>query len=194
VTRDELEFSLSQYLDGTLAEAERAALEERLAGDADARALLAEYQRLDVALKAVPRPAVDYDRLAGHICAAVSEQEEEPARIYRIGFVRTMAGLALAASVLIGVGFGIRLLQQNQTNPTGGRFVVNTPKEIIVVDAHLAAPGASTQPVEVIAVGPSQQFQDRPGFAGYYDDIVSRPSQVLIARSGEPAHDGSFLP
>ena len=41
MTRDELEFSISQYLDGTLGARERDALDERLATDAEARALLA---------------------------------------------------------------------------------------------------------------------------------------------------------
>jgi anti-sigma factor RsiW len=193
MTRDELEFAISQYLDGTLAEAEQAALEARLAEDGDARALLAEYQRVNALLKAAPLPAVNYDALADHICSTVSRQAE-PAQTYRIGFVRTVASFALAASVLIGIGFGIRLLQQNPANPSGGTIAGNPPKEIIVVDARPVAPAASVQPIEVIAVGPSQQFQDRPGFAGYYDDIISRPSEVLIARSGEPVHDGTFLP
>src|SRR5438445_108337 len=44
---DQLEYAISQYLDGTLARLESAALEERLASDADARELFGEYQRLD---------------------------------------------------------------------------------------------------------------------------------------------------
>jgi anti-sigma factor RsiW len=193
MTRDELEFSISQYLDGTLAGDEEAALEARLAVDADARALLAEYRTLDAALKAAPLPAVDWDKLAAHVCGAVA-REEEPATSYRIGFVRTMTRLALAACVLVGLGFGIRMLQRAQTNPTGGAVAqkpTKPPVEIVVVDASPAAPAASTEPVGAIVVGPSTE---RPSFASYHDDVISRPSEVLVARGGETVHDASFLP
>jgi anti-sigma factor RsiW len=204
MTRDELEFHISQYLDGTLVEPEQSSLEARLAEDADARALLDEYRRLDVALKAAPVPAVNWDALSAQICGAVADQQEEPAGTYRIGFFRTMAGLAVAASVLVGMGFGIRMVQQSQTtDPVGtgtGMVAVNTnvprePVEIVVVDAGGAvAPEASTKPVEVIAVGPSPAAEGAPVFAGYHDDIISRPSRVFVARGTQPVHDGAFLP
>src|SRR5688500_20230694 len=105
MTRDELEFSISQYLDGTLGEAEEAALETRLASDADARALLGEYRRLDRTLKAAPLPAFDYGALSDRISAAVA-REDEPAQSYRLHWVRTAAGLAIAACVVIAVEIG----------------------------------------------------------------------------------------
>ena len=199
MTRDELEFQISQYLDGTLAGADQSALEARLADDADARALFDEYRRLDVVLKAAPVPAVDWDALSTQISEAVSAQELVPARSYRIGSFRTIAGLALAASVLIGIGFGIRLLQPVGTNQPGGSMALNpakAPVEIVVVDATpLSATSiASTQPIVGIAIGPATSLQDRPGYAGFHDELISRPSQVFIARSGDPVHDGSFLP
>lgn len=76
MTPDQLEFSIAQYADGTLPPAERAALEAVLAGDADARALLAEYRALDAALKAGPAalPAdVRWDALAGQIGDAAAK-------------------------------------------------------------------------------------------------------------------------
>jgi anti-sigma factor RsiW len=200
MTRDELEFQISQYLDGTLVEDDQSALEARLADDADARALLDEYRRLDLVLKAAPVPAVDWDALSTQICGAVAEQAEEPAQTYRIGAFRTMAGLALAACLLIGLGFGIRLMQPPRTNQTGGGGVAlnpaKPPVEIVVVDASpaQAAPAASAEPIVGIAVGPATSLQDRPGFAGFHDELISRPSQVFIARGGEPVHDATFLP
>ena len=197
VTRDELEFQISQYLDGTLGEAERSALEARLGSDADARALLDEYRRLDAALKVAPLPAVNWDALSARISSAVADQQDEPARTYRIGFVRTMAGLAVAACVLVAVGLGLRLMPPGRTGSDAGTIAVNQPKaptEIIVVDAGPAAPAAAPEPLEAIVVGPSNTLQDRPGFAGFHDDIISRPSQVYIARSGHPLHDGAFMP
>jgi len=107
MTRDELEYTLSQYLDGTLAASDESALEQRLATDEPARALLSEYRSLDRALRASPLPAFDFDALASTISAAVAAQDE-PAQSYRLHWVRTAASLALAACVVIAAGVGIR--------------------------------------------------------------------------------------
>src|SRR5687768_14026042 len=100
MTPDDLEFSISQYLDGTLAPAERDALETRLGGDAEARALFAEYEALQGVLTNAPIPAVKWDRLAEQISAAVG-REPEPAQSYKLSGWLRPARLALAASVLI---------------------------------------------------------------------------------------------
>jgi anti-sigma factor RsiW len=205
MTRDELEFRISQYLDGTLAAGERAALEDRLATDADARAVLDEYRRLETVLKAAPAPAIHWDRFAEQVCAAVADAEEEPAQTYRIGWVRTMASLALAAAVLIGIGFAIRLLRPDTTpRPGGGGTVARGTVDITVVDAVASASGTApaaattspaTSPDIEVAVGPAAATGgDQPAFAGFRDDVVSRPSQVIIARSGQAVRDGAFLP
>jgi len=74
MTRDELEFSISQYLDGTLAAGEAEALEEVLARDAGARAMLAEERQLTALLRAAsgPLPPVRWDALASRIGQAVA--------------------------------------------------------------------------------------------------------------------------
>ena len=201
MTRDELEFQISQYLDGTLAAAQATALELRLATDAEARALLDEYRRLDVALKSAPVPSINWDRFGDQVCAAVAEQEEAPAVTYRIGWYRRAATFALAASVLIAIGFGIRALRPNPSEPGGPGAVARTPVQITVVDATTGTTGAApvTAPVapsaEIeVAVGPSKSFQDQPSSAGYHDDLIARPSQVIIARSGQYPHDTAPLP
>src|SRR5689334_1903239 len=192
MTRDELEFRITQYLDGTLAEGEQVALEARLATDADARAVLDDYRRLDAVLKAAPVPAVDWDRFAVRIHAAVADAEEEPAQTYRIGWFRTTARFALAAMVLVGIGFAIRLLRPETAPRPGRETVAQVPVDISVVDA-VASPApspsatspATSQEIEV-AVGPAPATgAEQPSFAGYRDDVVSRPSQVIIARSGQ---------
>src|SRR5688572_6734984 len=112
MTRDELEFSISQYLDGTLVEREKVALERRLENDGEARALLAEYRRVDAALKGVsaaaPLPAVNWAGLSAEISAAVAGERTPaaPARSFRIAdWIRTApAKLAVAASALLAVG------------------------------------------------------------------------------------------
>ena len=199
MTRDELEFSISQYLDGTLAAADAAALEERLAGDADARVVFGEYQSLDAALRATPAPDVDLAAFHTRVTDALVRQPD-PAVSYKLPWVGTVRRLALAACVVIAAGVGIRLLQTSRdadvtaisTRPTTPASV--EPKQIIVLDGvRRAAP--TTGPSEiVVAIGPSSIPQDRPALARYQEDLISRRSQVIIARSGTVAQDGALLP
>jgi anti-sigma factor RsiW len=189
MTRDELEYAISQYLDGTLAEADESALDERLAADESARALLSDYRSLDRTLRAAPMPTFDFDALSSRISAAVAEQDE-PAQSYRLHWVRTAASLALAACVVIAAGVGIRRLQHPAT-PGGGQMAQTNPqpeaRQIVVVDAT-ARPSPSDAPVAVVSVGPSAAMQDRPALA-YHEDLLSRPSQVIIARSASAVQD-----
>jgi anti-sigma factor RsiW len=194
MTRDELEFAISQYLDGNLAAAEESALEARLASDADARALLAEYRSLDRALRASPVPDIDFTALGDLIRTAVAAQAE-PAQSYRLHWVRTVAALALAACVVLAVGVGIRRLQV-PPGPTGPivKGPTQEPKQIVVIDTTpRAAP--STAPVAIVSVGPSAAPGDRPALARYHEDLITRPSQVIIARTGSPSQqDGMMMP
>ena len=194
MTRDELEFSISQYLDGNLAGHEEAALEELLATDVDVRALVGEYRSLDRVLRGVPLPAVDFDGLSERICGAVA-REPEPAQTYRLHWVRTAASLALAACVVLAAAVGIRRI----TTPDGaGEDPIASlpsrseaaPKQIVVIDT-ITRPVVSTAPVAMGSVGPSAAPQDRSALARYHEDLVSRPSQVIIARSGYAAQDGA---
>jgi len=195
MTRDELEYTLSQYLDGTLAAPDEAALEERLATDESARALLAEYRSLERTLRAAPLPSFDFDALSSRISASVAEQDE-PAQRYRLHWVRTAASLALAACIVIAVGVGIRRLQNTPTEHDRQIAGVE-PKQIVVVDATSRL-SPSPDPIAVVSVGPSAAPQDRPALARYHEDLLSRPSQVIIARSAYAAQDAptqdTFLP
>ena len=202
MTRDELEFSISQYLDGNLVGEEESALEERLAGDADARALLAEYRGLDRALRSMPAPAVDFEALAGSISEAVA-RAEEPAQSYRMHWVRTASALALAACVVIAAGVGIRMMQTPGTTGNGQAVRPDVapaaePRRIVVVDS-VNRPEVSKESALVVNVGPPAAAEGRPTFARYHEDLLSRPSQVIIARSGYEAtesrtQDGPLAP
>jgi anti-sigma factor RsiW len=57
MTPDQLEFSISQYIDGALAPLEQAVLDEVLATDANARALLEQYRKLNALVKRRARRA-----------------------------------------------------------------------------------------------------------------------------------------
>jgi anti-sigma factor RsiW len=79
MNRDELEFSIAQYADGTLPADRRAALEAVLAADAGARAMLDAYRKLDAALaddRAARPLAVRWDRLAERISSGVAEHAD----------------------------------------------------------------------------------------------------------------------
>ena len=79
MTRDELEYAISQYIDGVLPPLERSALEEQLAGDPEARAILAEYRKLDATLKAsMPLPSIAWDRLTAEIQDSIAAEPATP--------------------------------------------------------------------------------------------------------------------
>ena len=74
---NDLEFFISQYLDGTLNDADRRSLEARLDADPEAQALLAEYRKLNASLVSLPQPpAVRWDGLADQISRAVAEWDD----------------------------------------------------------------------------------------------------------------------
>jgi anti-sigma factor RsiW len=214
MTRDELEFSLSQYLDGTLPPAERVALEARLAADAEARAVLAEYRQLDEGLKSIPAadplPGVHWDRFADQISHAVAAQDdadaERQAATYRIGagsrrWRSWLGGLAVAASVLVAAVVGWRMMK-----PDGAKQVAQTP--ILIHDDQGVAPTAApiqiavrdAEPVEpvnaqpvVVAIGPAEPSAE-PGDAfgaPRYAGVVSRPSRLTIASALSPVQDAA---
>jgi anti-sigma factor RsiW len=80
MTPDQLELAITHYLDGTLPAEDARTLEETLAGDEGARALLAEHEKLTALLRAEPVPEMDWPALAGDFCAVVTGTVDEPSR------------------------------------------------------------------------------------------------------------------
>jgi negative regulator of sigma E activity len=193
VTRDELEFSISQYLDGTLGTRERDALDERLATDAVARELYAEYQALQGVLAAAPVPAVDWNAFAARVSGAVA-REEMPAQSYKIARWLQPARLAIAASVLVAAGIGFAVLKSMPgVKPTP----TPQPTSIVRVDGVPAdatvAVVVSNAPVQVV-VGPSPDAAKQPIFVRYDDTVVRRPSKALIVSAAPAAQDNPLAP
>src|SRR5579872_5124481 len=121
MTRVELELSISQYLDGTLAEPDRIALEGRLAENPEAQALLAQDRALTGLLRSAPQLQVQWDQLAETISTAIYEQAEE--RMARASWwlrLRVPVGLAAAASVFLAAALAVYYLLGPPTGPTGG--------------------------------------------------------------------------
>ena len=61
------------------------------------------------------------------------------------------------------------------------------PIVIEVVDR----PIQGAEPVQVTLVDQPVPAENRPVLVRYQEDLVSRPSQVIIARSGQPYQDNS---
>src|SRR5438270_5330241 len=93
MNREQLEFSISQYLDGALPDEQRTLLEQRFEADTEARELLAEYRALhDVLRIGLPVPEMHWERLAERLSASVADVDLS-APSYRIGPRFTMASL-----------------------------------------------------------------------------------------------------
>src|SRR5438046_2296440 len=107
---DELEFAISQYIDGTLGPLEQAAVEEVLANDESARALLREHRQLNDALRTrLSQPRVDFEQLSRDIAATLA-LAETPVKHYRFEFARSAKVISVAASILIAIGVIAKLV------------------------------------------------------------------------------------
>ena len=200
--RDDLEFLIRQYVDGTLLGGKREALEARLKLDPAARAVLAEYRALDQQLKALPRPNVRWDALAEQISAAVAEAEE-PAQSYRLSDYRwATRWVAVAAAVAIAAGTAFVALR-NIGGPTPQTIAIVNPEpatpatpvvtEITLGPVEAAEPAPSAAPVAV-AIGPSERLIDQGAVNRYAAEVIGRPAQVLIASTARPVQDTGLSP
>ncbi len=185
MTRDQLEYSVSQYIDGTLPPLESAALVERFATDAEARAVLEEYRALDRALKAsLTTPAVAWDRLASHLSDAVS-REEAPVKHYSLGAWRRVAAVAMAACVAVVAAVGWLAYRGGSQSAGEDRVVV------VEVSGPRPERAAEVQAIAQVSVGPAPTMSDSWRYA---ETVVSRPAVVLIDRAAGPAQDSDLSP
>jgi hypothetical protein len=77
---EQLEFILTQYLDGTLPVEEAGALERTLESDRRAQALRDEHERLTALLRSQALPEMDWDEVARDLSAVVTGSVDEQAR------------------------------------------------------------------------------------------------------------------
>jgi hypothetical protein len=192
MTSDQLEFAISQYLDGALAPLEAAALEERLARDAEARELFGEYQRLDGVVKnALPEPEVDWSAFSTQLRTRLGEAEA-PVKHYQLPFARVTWVAALAASVLIVAGVAMQLMKTSTTThpgPTpgghgGGELIVQGP-----------APEQSTGPATTdVQIGAPTNTADASAGWQSYEALIDRPSRVVIGGVDNPGQDTDAAP
>jgi anti-sigma factor RsiW len=185
-----LEFVISQYVDGTLSEAERIQLEALLANDAAARALVEQHRKLNEALRATPMPAVRWELLAERIGNAVAEAEA-PAASYRLFARRFVMPLAMAASLLIACGVAITIYL------AGHRQGNISPLAMAHRVVQVYGPVAESAPnaVEEISIGPARESGGQAAIARYSDELVSHTPRLVIASAvGVPASYDSSAP
>jgi hypothetical protein len=188
--RTELEFLISQYLDGTLPPLEAARVEEILATDASAREIFAEYQRLNASLRAMPQAQVDFDSFASSISTQLAN-EDLPLTTFRIGFTRVLQVSAIAASLLVVIGTAVMLFKQGKTEVEGPHVSIATNNPAI----QISGPTIEVSPspaVAVISIGPAPGYADASRHS--YEAVVSRPTRVVIASGTRQAQDNGDLP
>ncbi|HEY7118894.1 MAG TPA: hypothetical protein VH475_20055 [Tepidisphaeraceae bacterium] len=267
MTLEQLEFAITQYLDGTLPPGEVAALERALAGDSQAQALRNEHERLTALLRsqpapeidwadvardlsavvtgsvdeasraedqklnailknvaplpvirwealsrhisaavdaevaatdahdqqldnllraASPMPAINWDRLGAHLSNAVTreaDEEERPAVIGRIGWIRTVGALAVAACVMVATGLGIRAYLGGGGGGRGGETVVQVPTPHPVAAGYVRVDGPTVETVgqpavAEVSIGPSKAYA--ASNEELYDRGVANRSPVVI--------------
>ena len=192
---EQLEFQIAQYADGTLPAAERAALEQVLATDAQARALLDEYRRLDASLKReLPLPVINWDRLAAHLSDAVADEDRATTTI--AWPLRNWGKLAAAAAILLVIGAMALWILRPAANTdivVGPQSPQKPDPSTAVAIVEVVGPQTTTQPaVAQIEIGPSQ-WAKQTNFA-VTEQVVYRPSRVLIASGEIDRQDTGRLP
>lgn len=189
MTDEDLEFSISQYLDGTLPEDQRAAVEDRLAQDPEAQTLLDQDRRLTDLLRASPLPDVQWDRFADSISGAIDRQLED--RMAAASWwmrLRIPAGLAIAASALLAIGLAIRMNSGgNQYATPRGHDKPLGQQAVAMLSVQGPQEDAPAGPaITQISIGAGGSYANASPLAPYANEIDNRPSRVVIASGLNP--------
>lgn len=172
--QEEFEFLLTRYLDGDLPPRQRAALEERLATDAAARAQLEQFRKLDAALRtAMPLPPIRWDALANQISSAIAAQSV-PARNLRLPVRWIGVAAALAACVLLSFALTLH-------HPNGAAIPPASPPPAAIAQVfgpQVERPAGPT--AADVTLGPAPQSASAAATYAIAADIVYHPSHVSI--------------
>lgn len=185
----DLEFQISQYVDGQLDAGAAKALEMRLRDDAAARSLLAEYQQVAAVVRDnTPLPAINWNRLAESISTNIESAEEQ--RIeqrFRMPWMQIASSIAaVAACALIGL-FIFR--SQDVTVPTDSTVVI-APSRIAEVSLATAEPAAGPRIAEVTIDMPND---DTALAAMVWDELQPRNTRVVVTAGAPPVMPDSLL-
>lgn len=187
MTRDQLEFSITQYLDGSLPEPERSALMERLEKDAEAREMLDEHRRLDGLLGRVHLPGFELEAFSKQLSEAIAQAPapEAEQRSLRMPWVGVRSWMAIAASVVIASGLAITMLSHGRSgtvsNPVHHELTASAG--FVTVTGPVAEASSGSDDVQV-SVGPSKAIAGESTLSRYSADLVMRPAHVMMVASG----------
>ncbi len=182
---EQFEFRLSQYLDGTLPVDEAAAFFEELSKSPAALAMLDEYRRLDLLLKAQPTTEINWTGLAEDI----SGQIDEASRVkMRIGFFASPLRMAAAACVLLAVGIAGWIALRS--NPGGGI----TPRTAVAKITGPTAEVATAPAVSQIEIGPAPTVAINQTATYHYAELSPQAARVIIASGVDVRQDERTLP
>jgi len=174
---DEIQFSLLEYLDGSLPAEKLAAIEQLLASDGEAAEFVREQRSLDALMRTAPLPMINWNALSKQISSAVYE-EVLPRHSWQIHWRWIGAAAAMAASVLI-VG-GVVLHHRGSVQNVVHVIPVVQPAEvasaIVIGPAAETANGASAD----VQVGPPVMMDNLPESVDPADGLVDRPSHISI--------------
>ncbi|WP_353480781.1 HEAT repeat domain-containing protein [Haliscomenobacter sp.] len=197
---DKTEMLLLEYLDGTLASAERQQLEVRLAQDADLRKNLEELRTVLLHLEQFPEqePSKELDARFDTFLQAEKRQLQSPNWLGRIRSFQALSRVewqvaATFALLIIGLGFGWfwRVNQQQQAEIAALRQEMRSTQKMLVL-AMLEEPSASDR---IQAVNVLEQEKADPKVIKAlintlnFDDMVNvrmKAAQALSTFSDDP--------
>jgi hypothetical protein len=175
--REQLEFAISQYADGTLPVSEMAEVEAMLRSDAGAAELLREFREIDAAVKAPCAPAINWDRLGSSISSRIDD-ELAPASI-PMPWVR-FRSMAIAATVLLAAGIAFKLTTPGTTAPSNPVAQGNSKPTMVALIKGPAAERASAPAIAEVSIGPAPSLASAPYQYHAAEAILMQPSQVII--------------
>lgn len=190
---EKLEFAISQYVDGTLDNADRQAIEARLADDDYARSVHSHHDRLTSALRSLQSDSqIQWGALTDRISASIDRHQSEPAQSFKLFPWRSAMPFAMAASLLIAVGVAVSIYMKSPAvHPHG-----TTPSVAVASIIEVSGPAAqvAVNPVVDVQIGPAHSVTAAAMASRYDDDVVSRPARLIIASSAKPNADPVGLP
>jgi hypothetical protein len=196
----QLEFSVSQYADGTLPTSEATSLEARLRDDSALQGSLAQHRGVNLMLKSAPLPAIRWERLAAYLCDTVADANERPSiKLFARPWVRATIGLAMAACVALASYVGIRIYLGRHGDPSNIAIGPNHPTQVAVgkpLEVEIGPAGTETTNALAVAeisigAGPDPDNNQSPAFA---DGILIHSPRSLIATAAPTAQDTGQMP
>ncbi len=194
MTDEQLQFAISQYVDGTLPPTEAAALEKRLKEDPAARKLLQEYRRInDLIDVALPAPEVDWDQLSTKISAAIDREasssptvQEQPATYRMWGYA--WKPLAMAAAVLVCATVAVVAIKSGSDSDRPTSPVAVNPTAVSTET------GRGHEPTAVAMANIQVLTAEKPAGQGVLEVQIGPPSQGVSTARLYPETSSDYSP